>query len=140
MELPLFSGITDTISAFKASSQKMTATEAAALEIARSATDRTDQLGFKKPVKRVPKRTPNELEGLKSLLAESGHGVDDDSASRIADRLQAEMTRGRFWVQAGISLLVVLFCVAILWSGQGNETLQKAVIGLLGTVVGFWLR
>ncbi len=69
------------------------------------------------------------------------------SDSQLADVLKAEearhtrlLSRRRFWVQLLISVLVAVFAMSMIAWGKTDSALEKGLFGLLGTVLGYWLR
>ncbi len=98
-----------------------------------------DALGFTKR-KPLDTREPQRLKAAKKRLSEQGQNLTDDEIALLQARVEATQIRSRFWVQASLSFLIVGVCLAMLWRGQVDEHMQKALFALLGTVVGFWLR
>jgi hypothetical protein len=99
----------------------------------------SDELGFRKKASKV------ELEQkVRRTLKETGQDLNDSDAEKVVNHVRAieEMTiaRRRFWAQCAVSLLIVLFAIFMLSRSQSNETVEKALFGLLGTVLGYWLR
>jgi hypothetical protein len=99
-----------------------------------AATPTADSLGFDgddKPVRtrRVRERHP-ELDEKQLQLA-------NQALDQIERRNEA---RRRFWVQLVVSLLVLGGAGGLLVLSQPNADMQKALFGLIGTVVGYWLR
>jgi len=77
-------------------------------------------------------------------LGEYGVITSDDQLDAVM-RMQEEahlrsMTRMRFWVQVALSLLVICFAGGFISLGAPEASTEKALFGLLGTVLGYWLR
>ncbi len=61
------------------------------------------------------------------------------SPKEATERGQLAILYTRVIMQAGISAAVVAVCLWII-ATSSNETAQKGAFGLLGTVLGYWLR
>lgn len=58
----------------------------------------------------------------------------------IKARREDEIIRNRFWVQLIVTLVMIVACFYLLLSGKADQNSQKVIFGLLGTVLGYWLR
>jgi hypothetical protein len=58
----------------------------------------------------------------------------------IKARREDEIIRNRFWVQLIVTLVMIVACFYLLLSGNADQNSQKVIFGLLGTVLGYWLR
>ena len=50
------------------------------------------------------------------------------------------LQRGQFLMQVGVSALVLVVAVVIVLSGSYDESYNKWAFGIIGVVVGYWLR
>jgi hypothetical protein len=94
-------------------------------------------LGFRKKREAI---SPGEI---KRKLSEQGVAVSEASAERLALRRKADgaaATRQRFWMQVVISLIVLIVALATIVAGHPAAATEKAMFGLVGTVLGYWLR
>ena len=134
---PFFSGIMQARAAFVQPYVDDRTKNAA--ELVLNTLNNSNALGFRKKVSK------DEL-GAKArrTLKETGQDLNDSDIEKVINHMRAleEMTiaRRRFWAQCAVSLLIVAFAMFMLSRSQSNETVQKALFGLLGTVLGYWLR
>lgn len=63
-------------------------------------------------------------------------GADDDE---LAKRLEYARSFTKVVMQVVISIIAVVACLYFISSAEDQST-QKASFGLIGTVVGYWLR
>jgi len=81
---------------------------------------------------------------VKRQLKEHGLDVSDRQLDQLMKLQEGEharrLARGRFWMQLVISLLVAGFAGAFLAFGTPGASTEKALFGLVGTVLGYWLR
>ena len=99
-----------------------------------------ESLGFKKR-----KKAPRGGEGdLKRLVEESGISLSAEQLKNVLDYLGAvhdkSMARRRFYVQAAVSAAIILFAILLLTLAHVKDEKEKALFGLLGTVLGYWLH
>lgn len=98
-----------------------------------------DGLGFKKS-QPLDGGAPQRLKATQKRLRERGQELSEEQVALLQSMAEADQIRRRFWVQASLSFLVLGVCLALVWRGPGDESLQKALFALMGTVVGYWLR
>jgi len=58
----------------------------------------------------------------------------------LNSKREGELTKKRFLIQSSVTLLIIFSCFYLLISGKADQDTQKAIFGLLGTVLGYWLR
>ncbi|GAA0370759.1 hypothetical protein GCM10009092_38840 [Bowmanella denitrificans] len=63
-------------------------------------------------------------------------GADD---TELKQRLSLAQGYSRVVMQILVSLIILAGCFAILWLSD-DQSLQKGSFGLMGTVIGYWLR
>jgi hypothetical protein len=133
-----FSGIREAVRAFKGEPPvELNEQERAAFEALRKEDGEGTGLGYRK------RGAPVSAVEIKKHMAERGQNLPDASAEKIArsGRAQADAAaRQRFIMQCAISLLIL---VAALWTIMGTSpqpATEKAMFGLIGTVLGYWLR
>lgn len=139
MQSIFFTTIRGSVNAFKADDQsELDEADQKAWRLLHDSGKTEGVLGFRK--ERAAK-SPNEI---KNHLAEHGLNISDDSAERLAKRSARSndkaLVRQRFWVQVVISMIIVIAALLVLSFGGASETTEKAFFGLLGTVLGYWLR
>ncbi len=101
-------------------------------------------LGFSRPPQALG---GNEEEGgrrVEQILHEHNTRLDAAEFKQLMEYLKFQQehqaARSRFIAQAAISACIVAVALLLLGLGNGNDTMQKALFGLLGTVLGYWLR
>lgn len=133
-----FAGVREAARAFKGEPPvDLNETERAALETLRKEDGLGTGLGYRR------KETPASAAEIKKHMVELGQNLTDASAEKIARSARAQAdaaARQRFIMQSAISLLIL---VAALWTIMGaspQPATEKAMFGLIGTVLGYWLR
>lgn len=133
----LFSSLRADLEAFK-HLPEMDAESKRAFQAVSEAGEFQDGLGFKKST------APRSGREVKQKLAEKGVKVSDDAAAKAAERAHTEAERAirrqRFWVQVSISLIVLIVAFATIAFSAPAQATEKAMFGLIGTVLGYWLR
>lgn len=133
----LFDGLREVVSAFRLYSPPSDIAEQ--VDAVRTLSREQGQMGFfrRKPGSEAAK-------AVARTLRERGKAVTDAEAERTAAYLKAEEERSairrRFAMQALISCMVLGFAVGSLTLGTVSEASSKALFGLIGTIVGYWLR
>jgi len=114
-----------------------------AAEVLRAQESKNVALGFQRP----PGPGGSEEEEnkrIEQILSEHGAKLDEGEFKRLMEYLRTQeehrSARNRFFAQAAVSASIVAFVLLLLGLGDVNETMQKALFSLLGTVVGYWLR
>ncbi len=79
-------------------------------------------------------------EKIAQVLAENGVKVTPAEAGKVDQELQREMIRRRFWIQLALTIVLTVFCLAMLAFGTPAAATEKSLFGLLGTILGYWLR
>ncbi len=51
-----------------------------------------------------------------------------------------ELKKIRLKVQIGVTAVLGLFCMAVIFLKPGDDQLVKWAIGILGIIVGYWLK
>ena len=79
------------------------------------------------------------------ILQEHGHNLEHDQTIKVIEHLhkidEAQAIKRRFFVQIVISAAAFAIAIAIIFALiPTNEELNKVGYGLIGTVVGYWLR
>lgn len=79
------------------------------------------------------------------VLAEHGQSLNTEQTLQVVTQLKtladAQAVRARFVVQASISGAVLFASLSVLGGAvMVTPDIQKVAIGLVGTVVGYWLR
>ncbi|MFI4986347.1 MAG: hypothetical protein ACHQF3_02810 [Alphaproteobacteria bacterium] len=81
---------------------------------------------------------------LKQILQEQGRKLTSEQLAAVVSHQKAQedivSIRRRFFVQCAISLAVLTFFILGLTVLDVSADSQKALCGLVGTVVGYWLR
>ena len=132
-----FSGIRDVASAF--GSHPPPGDVAEQVDLIRTLSQARGEMGF---FRGKPKSEAKEA--VARVLKERGKPVTDAEADKTAEYLKAEEERSavrrRFVMQAIITVAVLAFAIGTLTLGAASEASAKALYGLIGTVVGYWLR
>ena len=135
----LFSGIRQAVRAFREWPSSPHPVIAEALNSIRSAEPGGAQLGFFRQA-----RTPADPQRIERILAEQGKRLTPAQLAAVIDeyRRQSEQAgiRRQFIVQCIISAAVLAFAFWQLSRVELDADLQKALFGLIGTVLGYWLR
>ena len=85
------------------------------------------------------------METATRMLAEHGQNLTTEQVGKVMDQLstieQARVARRRFWLQAVVTLVVLIpsLGVALGYVDNGDAT-QKAAAGFVGATIGYWLR
>jgi hypothetical protein len=131
-----FSAVRNAMQAFRRDPEPSEA-EKRAMTVLQSA-GRDGALGFRKDKK---PSSPREIE---RILSENGIRDAADLAERLAKqdavREEKALARNRFWVQVVISVVILAAALLFVSPGKPAETTEKALFGLIGTVLGYWLR
>lgn len=72
-------------------------------------------------------------------ILEDGASMTDEKVKNLTKLIESNRAKKVFYVQASISVLVLLACFAFISAGA-NENTEKLLAGLIGTVLGYWLR
>lgn len=82
-----------------------------------------------------------QLEFVASVLDAKGEPVNAGIESAEAQNRAALASQySKVIMQIVVSCAILLFSFYAILTRQGAEPLQKAAFGLIGTVVGYWLR
>jgi hypothetical protein len=84
----------------------------------------------------------NQIEYFFDVLDAKKNPVDMGGIRSIEDgksRLELHKEYSRVIMQIVVSLIVILSCFYLLFFNE-SENLQKLASGLIGTVIGYWLR
>lgn len=85
-----------------------------------------------------------DLKEVAQVLAEHGQQLAGTDTEKVFATLkqwdQLQDTRRRFSIQCGLSILVLIITGLILMLGSPSPDSQKTLFGLIGTVIGYWLR
>jgi hypothetical protein len=137
---PLFSGISEIYRAFfliKPLSDPEVGK--AAERVIQLLEENGDSLGFAK--KRERKNLPSVVS---NILAEEDINLSDRKVEELVlylkEKKESDLARKRFFVQSIITFLIIFLCFYLLTFGKADQDTQKAIFGLLGTVLGYWLR
>lgn len=98
-----------------------------------------DSLGFGKKTER------RDLETIVlRILEENQFDLSPEKLnslrSYLKDFRENERKKSQFWAQLLVSLIIVVPCLVLLMFTDQEQDTQKAIFGLLGTVLGYWLR
>ncbi|MFO1433024.1 MAG: hypothetical protein U1F76_23445 [Candidatus Competibacteraceae bacterium] len=140
MNRPFLSGITEAMKAFSGTPAVSSTVEAAARILRSVDSDQGLQgLGFRKKRRKIHD-TPEK----KAILSEHGIQLNDNEMMQLIkylkDKEEVNIIRRRFWMQCMISLVLILFSLGILLWGKPAMATEKSLFGLLGTIIGYWLR
>lgn len=109
---------------------------AKALTLLRSSEGDDTGMGF-------PSRS-QDIPDVKRMLDEHGLELDTNQLQKLIEyrKEMEELKRARihFFVQIGISLVAMVVALIVLVFGNPGKELTQGLFGLLGTVVGYWLR
>lgn len=79
-----------------------------------------------------------------NIVTEQGADLSQKQLSVLLNFIQEtkknKEIQNRFWVQTSISVFVLLSSILCLSLLKVDENTQKALFGLIGTVLGYWLR
>lgn len=85
-----------------------------------------------------------DLGEVMQVLAEHGQQLSATDTDKVFAALKSwdalEEARRRFLIQFGLSALVLVTTGCILTWGHPGADAQKTLFGLIGTVIGYWLR
>ena len=103
-----------------------------------SSQDNNGQLGFRK------KLTGGDTKVIvRKALEETGHSPSDreldETIKYLHETEKISEGKRRFYMQSVISAIALIIIGAELYSNS-DQTTQKALFGLLGTIIGYWLR
>lgn len=130
-----FSGIREIASAF--GSHPPPSNIADQVGVIRSLSQEQGQMGFFRG-----KAKAQAEEAVSRVLKERGKPVAD--VDKTVEYLKAEEERAairrRFVMQAIITFVVLAFAIGSLTLGAVSEATAKALFGLIGTVIGYWLK
>lgn len=116
----------------------------AAADVLNAQKDKNVALGFAHPPQALGGDEEEEGRRVERILHEHNTRLDAAEFKRLMEYLKLQQehqaARSRFIAQAAISACIVAFALLLLGIGNVNDTMQKALFGLLGTVIGYWLR
>ena len=134
-----FAGINQIIRAFSRPPLPEDNQVAEALTVLLSSQGDKAGMGFYKLEKMV-----QEIAGVKRVVAEHGLEINDKQLQQlmkyVKDLDELKRAQARFWMQIGISVLLIVSSIVILGFGKPSEAISKGLFALMGTVVGYWLR
>ena len=83
-------------------------------------------------------------EKVLNILIEQGEEVSPERLTLILEHLNStrknKEIRQRFWIQCLISLIILTFSIWYLQSANTDHKFDETMIGMMGTVFGYWLR
>jgi hypothetical protein len=90
-------------------------------------------------------KTADAVSTAVRLLAENGKTLTPEQTLAVVDQLrkldEIRSTRRRFAVQVLVTLVALVVAVSIVFGFLGaTDDLKKVGYGLIGTVIGYWLK
>lgn len=84
------------------------------------------------------------MDKVKRVLAEHNLELNDSQLAQLIKHKKEldalKRAQARFWMQVSLSVLLVAAALVFLGFGNPSDASAKSVFGLLGSVVGYWLR
>lgn len=135
----LFSGLRRSLASLRAPGPALEARLADAAGLLEAAASGRRELGL---FERRGDRDPVVV--AVQILREHGKTLPTAEVAKVLDHLgaveQQLKVRRQFAVQCVVSLAILAFCVWQLGTGSPSPETGKALTGLLGALVGYWLR
>jgi len=64
-----------------------------------------------------------------------------ENVERVLYALKKQMTdHMKAWVQIAITAILLVFCIYLLCTESNDSALQKWAFGIIGIVIGYWLK